>query len=256
MHVDDGLAGCPSMEFLTFIKGEIKKAFSIKGLGPLWTFLSVQFEHNLETCELWIHQEMFIDSLLLEYERTDCNAVKTPLDRDHPLGLPMDIHTPIDNLTHSFQCLVGSLLFLQTCSHPDISFAVLLLLQHCSSPEPHHFAAAKQVLHYLKGTHSYHLSYGGENRHLPLSGLSDADWAGNKKDHASISGFVWSIRGGPISWSAKKQNCVALSTTEAEYVALMCAIQEGIWLRAVPDRLPVASHRVDQQQWCEVPLNQ
>ncbi len=61
-----------------------------------------------------------------------------------------------------------------------------------------------------------------------LSGLSDADWAGNKKDCASVSGFVWSIGGGPISWSAKKQNCIA--TTEAKYVALTCAIQEGIWL--------------------------
>jgi hypothetical protein len=154
-----------------------------------------------------------------------------PLDRDHPLGLPTDIHTPIDNLTHSFQRLVGSLLFLQTCSRPDISFAVLLLSQHCSSPEARHFAAAKRVLRYLKGTRSYRLSYGGENRHLPLSELSDADWAGDKKDRASISRFVWSIGGGPISWSAKKQNCVALSMTEAEYVALMRAIQEGIWLQ-------------------------
>ncbi len=125
---------------------------------------------------------------------------------------------------------MGSLLFLQTCSRPDISFAVLLLLQHCSSPEPRHFAAAKRVLRYLKGTCSYHLRYGGQNRHLPLSGLSDADWAGDKKDRTSISGFVWSLGGGPISWSAKKQNCVALSTTEAEYVTLTRAIQEGIWL--------------------------
>jgi hypothetical protein len=61
--------------------------------------------------------------------------------------------------------------------------------------------------------------------------LSDADWAGDKKDRASISGFVWSLGGGPISWSAKKQNCIALSTTEAEYVALTRAIQEGVWLQ-------------------------
>ncbi len=130
MHVDDSLAGCTSMDFLMFIKREIKKAFGI--LGPLRTFLGVQFECNLETCELWIHQEMFIDSLLLEYELTDCNAVKTPLDQDHPLGQSTDLHTPIDNLTHSFQRLVGSLLFLQTCSRPNISFAVLLLSQYCS----------------------------------------------------------------------------------------------------------------------------
>ncbi len=161
MHVDDGLAGSTSMEFLNFIKGEIKKAFGIKDLGPLRIFLSVQFERNLETHELWIHQEMFINSLLLEYELTHCNAVKTPLDRDHPLGLSTDLHAPVADLTRSFQRLVGSLLFLQVCSRPDISFAVLLLSQHCSSPEPRHFAAAKHVLRYLKGTCSYRLHYGG-----------------------------------------------------------------------------------------------
>jgi hypothetical protein len=59
----------------------------------------------------------------------------------------------------------------------------------------------------------------------------DADWARDKKDRASISGFVWSLGGGPISWLAKKQNCITLLTTEAEYVALTRAIQEGIWLR-------------------------
>jgi hypothetical protein len=63
MHVDDGPAGCTSLVFLGFIKGEIKKAFGIKDLGPIQNFLGVQFECNLETCELWLHQEMFIDSL-------------------------------------------------------------------------------------------------------------------------------------------------------------------------------------------------
>jgi hypothetical protein len=229
--VDDGLAGSTSMDFLGFIKGGIKKAFGIKDLGPLKTFLGVQFERNLETQELWTHQEMFIDSLLVKYDLANCNAVKTPLNRDHPLGLPSDSHSPVANLTHTFQQLVGLLLFLQVCSRPDISFAILLLSQHCSSPEPRHLAATKQVLRYLRGTRSYRLHYGGENQHLPLSRLSDADWAGDKKDRASISGFVWSLGGGPISWSAKKQNCITLSTTEAEYIALMRAIQEGIWLR-------------------------
>ncbi len=80
MHVDDGLAGCTSMGFLTFIKGKIKKAFGIKDLEPLRIFLGVQFERNLESHKLWIHQEMFINTLLLEYELTNCNAIRTPLD--------------------------------------------------------------------------------------------------------------------------------------------------------------------------------
>ncbi|KAJ3494865.1 hypothetical protein NLJ89_g10721 [Agrocybe chaxingu] len=232
MHVDDGLSGCNFTPFLTFIKGEIGKAFGIKDLGPVTMFLGVQFERNLQTCELWIHQEAYTDVLLAEYGLTDCNPVSTPLDPIHPLGRESDVPLDVPDLVRSYQCLVGSLLFLQSCSRPDISFAVLLLSQHCSSPLPRHFAAARRVLRYLKGTRTHRLHYGGAQQTVPIAGLSDADWAGEKgTNRASTSGFVWSLAGGPISWSAKKQTCIALSTTEAEYIALTRAVQEGIWIR-------------------------
>ncbi|KAJ3500022.1 hypothetical protein NLJ89_g9975 [Agrocybe chaxingu] len=232
MHVDDGLSGCNFTPFLTFIKGEIGKAFGIKDLGPVTMFLGVQFERDLQTCELWIRQEAYTDVLLTEYGLTDCNPVSTPLDPVHPLGCESDVPFDVPDLVRSYQRLVGSLLFLQSCSWPNISFAVLLLSQHCSSPLPRHFAAAKRVLRYLKGTRTHRLHYGGAQKDVPISGLSDADWAGEKgTNRASTSGFVWSLAGGPISWSAKKQTCIALSTTEAEYIVLTRAVQEGIWIR-------------------------
>ena len=231
MHVDNGLAGSNSDDFLSFIKSEIDKRFGIKDLGPLKTFVGIQFERDHLAREIWIHQEMYIDSLLAEHDLTSCNAVVTPLDPSFPLGREEATYPMIDNLTHAFQHLIGSLLFLQLCSRPDISFAVLLLSQFCSAPLPRHYAVARRVLRYLKGTKSFRLHYGGARREEELSGMVDADWAGDKSGRALISGFVWSYGGGPISWSAKKQNCVALSSTEAEYVALTRALQEGIWLR-------------------------
>ena len=230
MHVDDGLAGCNHPPFLTHIKAEIRKAFGIKDLGPVTSFLGVQFERNLSTRELWLHQSMYIDTLLADYGMTDCNSVATPLDPHHPLGLESDTSDAVPNLLESYQRLVGSLLFLQMCTRPDLSFAILLLSQHCSSPLPRHFAAARRVLRYLKGTKDLRLRYGGSSAHLSLSGLSDADWAGDKSSRASTSAFVWSLAGGPVSWSSKKQSCIALSTAEAEYVALTRAIQEGLWI--------------------------
>ena len=133
MHIDDGLAGSTSMEFLNFIKGEIKKAFGIKNLGPLRIFLGVQFERNLEMHKLWIHQDMFINSLLLKYELTHCSAIKTPLGRNHPLGLSTDLHAPVADLTHSFQWLVGSLLFLQVCSLLRFCYYSCYILYHLLS---------------------------------------------------------------------------------------------------------------------------
>jgi hypothetical protein len=136
MHVDDGLAGCNSNDFLTFIKLEIGKRFGIKDLGPVKSFVGIQFERDYLTREIWIHQEMYIDSLLAEHDLTSCNSVVTPLDPSHPLGREEDMYPAIDNLTSAYQHLIGSLLFLQLCSRPDISFAVLLLSQFCSAPLP------------------------------------------------------------------------------------------------------------------------
>ena len=60
---------------------------------------------------------------------------------------------------------------------------------------------------------------------------SDADWAGDTSDRKSTSGYIFVLSGGPVSWSSKKKKCVALSTAEAEYVALSEAAQECLWLR-------------------------
>jgi len=231
MHVNDGLAGSNSDDFLSFIKSEINKQFGIKDLGPLKTFIGIQFEQDHLAWEIWIHQEMYIDSLLAGHDLMSCNAVITPLDPFFPLGHEEATYPVIDNLMHPFQHLIRSLLFLQLCSWLDILFAVLLLSQFCSAPLLHHYAIAQWVLHYLKGMKSFCLHYGGARKEEELSGMVDADWVGNKSGQASISGFLWSYGGGPISWSAKKQNCIVLSSMEAEYVALTWALQEEIWLR-------------------------
>jgi hypothetical protein len=116
MHVDDGLAGSNSEEFLSFIKSEISKHFGIKDLGPLKSFMGIQFERDHLAQEIWIHQEMYIDSLLAEHNLTSCNTVVIPLDPSFPLGHEEAVYPAIENLTHAFQHLIGSLLFLQLCA--------------------------------------------------------------------------------------------------------------------------------------------
>ena len=199
IHVDDGLAGCNSEDFLSFIKSEINKWLGIKDLGPLKTFLSIQFEHEHLVKEIWIHQELYIDSLLIKHHLTACNAIATPLDPSFPLGYEDATYPSINNLMQAYQHLIGSLLFLQLCSRPDISFAVLLLSQFCSAPLPHHYTVAQCVLCYLKGTKSFCLHFGGVRREEVLLGMTDADWAGDRSGQVSISGFIWLYSSGPIS---------------------------------------------------------
>jgi hypothetical protein len=115
-------------------------------------------------------------------------------------------------------------------TRPDITYAVGILSQFNEKPGEVHWTAVKRVFAYLAGTRDFRLCFGGEKREL--TGYSDADGSMHEERRA-ISGYAFLIDGGAVSWSSKKQEVVALSTTEAEYVALSHATKEALWLRSL-----------------------
>jgi hypothetical protein len=133
-------------------------------------------------------------------------------------------------------------------TRPDIAFAVGALSRFLSNPGRRHWAEAKRVLSYLKGTSDYAIRYSADKSLIgsvfgysrgigmqpaenSMEGFSDSDWAGCVDTRRSTSGFVWMMGGGAICWRSKLQTIVALSSTEAEYVGATPAVQEVIWLR-------------------------
>ena len=127
-------------------------------------------------------------------------------------------------------------MYLSVCSRPDIAFAVGSLARHSAKPGKSHWTAVKRVLRYLSGTINQGIIF-RRSESASIVGYSDADWAGDRQDRKSTSGYLFQIAGGPISWRSKKQDTVALSTAEAEYVALSFASQETIWLRRLTSEL-------------------
>ena len=99
----------------------------------------------------------------------------------------------------------------------------------CSNPTEAHKTAVKRVLRYLKKTMNLALKYCKDEK--PVIGFSDADWGGDLDDRRSTTGNLFLLAGGAVSWLSKKQGVVALSTSEAEYVALSLAAQEATWLQ-------------------------
>jgi hypothetical protein len=89
----------------------------------------------------------------------------------------------------------------------------------------------KHVFRYLKGTRTLGITYGGST--TEIIGFSDADWGIGVDDWHSVSGYLFQINGGPVSWSSKKQHVIALSSTEAEYITLTHALKEVVWLRSL-----------------------
>ena len=154
--------------------------------------------------------------------------MSTPVDLNVKLQKEDGVSRPVD--TTSYQSFVGSLLYAAITTHPDITQAVGVVSKFCANPTQRHLTAAKRILRYLKGTGYLGLRY-KKCADGNLIGYSDADWAGDVDDRHSTSGNVFLLAKGAVSWLSKKQATVALSTTEAEYVALSTATQEAIWLQ-------------------------
>ncbi|XP_033229502.1 secreted RxLR effector protein 161-like [Belonocnema kinseyi] len=134
---------------------------------------------------------------------------------------------------------IGSLLFAARISRPDIEFAVNCASQFLNCYNQTHWLAVKKIMLYLNGTLNYGIIYGNSGSTLDIKGYTDADFAGCKDTRRSRSCFVFLLNGGPISWTSRRQNVVAVSTVESEYIALFHGVKEAVWLRRMPNELNV-----------------
>jgi len=172
--------------------------------------------------------------MLERYGMLDAHPIFTPvLPNQHltKLSSPeVDVKT--------YQCAMGALMYPMLATCPDIAYTIAALSQHAANPSSEHQHALDHVFHYLHATADHQLVYkqgapGGET----LFGLVDADWASDVNYCKSTSGFLCMLAGGTISWSSKKQGFIALSSTEAEYIAAAHAAKEIVWLRQLISEL-------------------
>lgn len=124
---------------------------------------------------------------------------------------------------------VGSLMYAMVCTRPDIAHAVGVVSRFLSNPGKEHWAAVKWILRYLRGTSKVCL-YFGDGKPM-LDGFTDSDMAGDIDSRKSTSGYLMTFAGGVVAWQSKLQKCVALSTTEAEFIAITEACKEELWLK-------------------------
>ncbi|XP_077221653.1 secreted RxLR effector protein 161-like [Tasmannia lanceolata] len=125
--------------------------------------------------------------------------------------------------------MIGSFLYL-TASRPDIMFNVCLCAQLQSEPRESHLFAVKRIFKYLRGTPSFGHWY-EKSDSFDLEGYSDADFAGCRVDRKSTSGTCQFLGRPLVSWFSKKQNSVALSTTDAEYIADGSYCAQILWMK-------------------------
>ena len=243
LWVDDILIASSCAQLLDQFKSLLKQSFKMKDLGLVKWFLGISFEFN-DNC-ISINQSKYIAKILERFQMSDAYPVSTPCDA----SFANQIHAESEFLQDPtlYRAIVGSLIYIMVATRPDLSYVVTKLSQFMSAPTKSHLSVAKRCLRYLKGTCEYGLNFSKSNENLKLIGFSDSDW-GNSDDCKSISGFCFQLQSnGPlISWKSKKQPVVALSSCEAEYVALTNTIQEGKFLKQLMmDLLNVHDFTVD-----------
>ncbi|XP_017441173.1 secreted RxLR effector protein 161-like [Vigna angularis] len=136
--------------------------------------------------------------------------------------------------------MVGNLRYLCN-TRPDLSYNVGVISRYMQSLRISHLNAAKRILRYLKGTHTYGipLPRGEPGKEVQITSYSNVDWCGDKCDRKSTAGYVFFLGGAPISWSLTKELVVALSSCEAEYIDACEAPCQAAWLSSLMKGLKV-----------------
>ncbi|KAG8490680.1 hypothetical protein CXB51_013908 [Gossypium anomalum] len=199
LYVDDLLVTGSKDELIEDFKKQMQDFFEMTDLGLMTYFLGMEVNQGEQG--IFISQQAFALKVLNKFSMSKCKPASTPVALGEKLSSTSE-HDRVDE--RGYRSLVGCLLYLSV-TRPDILYAVGLLsrFMHCCNVA--HFKVAKR--------------------------------AGSVDDMKSTSGYFFSLGSSVFSWSSKKQQTVAQSTAEAEYITAVTAVNQVIWLRKLLDDL-------------------
>jgi hypothetical protein len=171
-------------------------------------------------------QTKYVKDMLNRFDMVDSKPIKTPMALNGHLDLNEEGKSVDQKL---FRSMIGSVLYL-FASRPDIMLSVCMYARFQANPKECHLMAVKRIFRYLVHTPNLGLWY-PKGSTFDLLGYSDSDYAGCKVDQKSSTGTCQFLGRSLVSWSSKKQNLVALSTVEAEYVAVGACCAQVLWMK-------------------------
>ena len=228
VYVDDTMLLSNDLEVLKGEKKGLSDCFAMDDRGEINFILGMEVKRYREKGVMTIDQKLYLQNVLKRFGMEDCKPVSTPVEPGKKYVKLSDGDEPVD--ISLYQAAIGSLNYAAIATRPDLSIAVSMLSQFMQNPGKEHWIGIKRIFRYIRGTLDYGLLFTYSDC-FRLEGYCDADWAGCVETRKSVSGHIFKIGNCAISWRAKKQPIVALSSTEAEYVALCGAAQETVWLR-------------------------
>lgn len=232
-YVDDLLIGGTKAE-VTKIEKELTTTYKMT-CGDVNHFLGMRIVRD-KSGKISLSQDSYIKQLLARFNMTDCNPVKVPgTDILSKKDQPSTKEEKAEMAKKPYRQLIGALQYLAVCTRPDIVFSVNQCSRFLENPGEVHWQAGKKILKYLHGTTTEGIAFERDpSRDQPkVEAWSDSDWGGDKDDRRSVSGYIFKVASGPVSWKSKKQSTTALSSCEAELMALTNAVCEALWMRGI-----------------------
>ncbi|KAE9073864.1 hypothetical protein PF010_g24902 [Phytophthora fragariae] len=233
LYVDDMLIASRQKAAIASVKAGIAEKFRIKDLGRARFILGIEIDYDLERRTLSISQKACTESIIEKFGQENAKPCLTPLEPGVQFtegDEPQTEENKTKMMSKPYRSLVGSLIYLACGMRPDISVAVAKLSRFLENPCEKHWDAGIAVVRYLLKTNDVGIVCDGLLG-TQLEAYSDANWAGNRDDRRSVSGMLLMLCGAPVVWRSTFQKTVALSSTEAEYMALSDCVKECVWMR-------------------------
>jgi hypothetical protein len=233
VHVNDCTIAATNIKLIQWVKKGVSEQVEIMDMGEIHWLLGIEIRRDHSQGMISLSQCSYIDASLRIFGLEDMKPLSIPMDPSTRLTSDQSPKSTAEIARMAkvpYQEAVGKLMYTALGTQPDITYAVQVLLQFTKSPGEAHWDAVKHVFCYLKGTHNLWLTYGSASK--TLEGFTDSD--GNMaEDRCATSGYAFVINGGAVSWSAKKQELVMLSTTKSEYVGAVHVTKEALWLHSL-----------------------
>jgi hypothetical protein len=224
IYVDDIIFGSTNKSSCEEFSRIMVQKFEMPMMGELRYFLGFQIKQPQDGT--FISQTKYIQDILKKFVMKDGKPIKTPMGTNGHLDLDTEGKF-VDQKV--YRSMIGSLLYL-CASRPDIMVSVCMCTRFQANPKEVHLRVVKRIMRYLVYTPKFGLWY-PKGSTFDLIGYSDANWAGCKIDRKSTSGTCQFWGRSLVSWASKKQNSVALSTTESEYIAADHCCVQLLWMR-------------------------
>lgn len=239
IYVDDLLIAGSDEKEVDDLKVTLNQHFKMKDLGGISYFLGMHITQNVLKNEIIINQTLYLKKMLKIFKMENCKPCNTPMEPNFRHDDLKRKNSESIEIEERCRAAIGSIMYAMLCSRPDLCISISILSRYQSTASSQLWQSIKRVLRYVQKTQNLSLVFRKTDFQNEIEGYADADWAGDRTDRKSTSGYVFKVFGCTVSWCSRKQSSVALSSTEAEYIALSLAISEACWLKSLISDLKI-----------------